>query len=97
METLLLLEKWYLAQCDGDWEHQYGIQIGTLDNPGWTLKVDLSGTEAEGRSLEPVQIKRTDSDWIHYQVETKQFQAFMGPRNLAEGIEAFLAWIRDSS
>jgi Immunity protein 53 len=26
------LQKWYQSQCDGDWEHGKGIQIGTLSN-----------------------------------------------------------------
>ncbi|MFD0306132.1 Imm53 family immunity protein [Streptomyces sp. NPDC127119] len=21
-------------QCDGDWEHEWGVKIGALDNPG---------------------------------------------------------------
>jgi len=51
MKALSLLEKWYSAQCDGDWEHQYGVSIGTLDNPGWTLEIDLRGTDSEDRTL----------------------------------------------
>ena len=31
---------WYLSQCNGDWEHAYGVKIDTLDNPGWTLEVE---------------------------------------------------------
>lgn len=42
MELLRFLQDWYLSQCDGDWEHQLGIDIGTIDNPGWTVKVSLS-------------------------------------------------------
>jgi hypothetical protein len=34
------LTQWYLAQCNEDWEHSYGVAIGTLDNPGWSLEVD---------------------------------------------------------
>lgn len=30
------LQKWYKSQCDGDWEHEYGIKIETVDNPGWS-------------------------------------------------------------
>ncbi|GHB54781.1 hypothetical protein GCM10010331_48120 [Streptomyces xanthochromogenes] len=29
------LQSWYSAQCNGDWEHEWGIKIDTLDNPGW--------------------------------------------------------------
>lgn len=26
------LQMWYVAQCDDEWEHAYGIKIETLDN-----------------------------------------------------------------
>ena len=38
---LIWLQNWYDKQCDGDWEHTYGIQIGTMDNPGWSVKISL--------------------------------------------------------
>jgi len=44
MEITAWLQQWYLQQCDGDWEHGYGLHIGTLDNPGWTVDVNLAGT-----------------------------------------------------
>lgn len=33
MDILKWLENWYSSNCDGDWEHLYGITIRTLDNP----------------------------------------------------------------
>ncbi len=42
------LEAWYLARCDGEWEHSCGVEIGTIDNPGWWIKIDLAGTGLEG-------------------------------------------------
>ena len=33
------IEKWYANNCNGDWEHSYGITIETLDNPGGKLKL----------------------------------------------------------
>ena len=53
-DHVVWLSDWYAAQCDGVWEHSYGVTIGTLDNPGWTVKVDLSGTQLAGRAFEPV-------------------------------------------
>ena len=41
---LAFLEAWYRKHCGGDWEHQHGVELGTLDNPGWRLAVDLEGT-----------------------------------------------------
>ena len=97
MKALSLLEKWYAAHCDGDWEHQYGVSIGTLDNPGWTLEIDLRGTDAENRTLACLKIERTENDWLHYWVEEKKFQARMGPQNLSEAIEIFAAWFANSN
>lgn len=35
------LQNWYSSNCDGDWEHDYGITIETIDNPGWNIKIDV--------------------------------------------------------
>lgn len=40
------LAKWHRAQCNGDWEHMYGVTIETTDNPGWWVKIELDGTTA---------------------------------------------------
>ena len=48
--------RWYGAQCDGAWEHQQGVKIETLDNPGWLLKVSLAGTSLEGRPFAKVEV-----------------------------------------
>lgn len=34
MDSLALLQQWYLQQCNEDWEHSWGVRIATLDNPG---------------------------------------------------------------
>jgi len=39
MDLLEQVEDWYSSQCNGDWEHQYGISIDTLDNPGWSRSI----------------------------------------------------------
>ena len=94
MEELRALQQWYLSQCNQDWEHMYGIKIDTLDNPGWTLKVDLRETELEGAAFETV--SRGDSedeaDWIFCKVEGDQFYGAGGALNLTELIQVFLQW-----
>ena len=79
-------------QCDGDWEHTSGIEIGTLDNPGWQVRVDLSGTNLEGREFNRVNVERSDSDWIRAWVEGDSWHAACGPLNLDGAIAAFITW-----
>jgi hypothetical protein len=45
------LSRWYAHHCDGEWEHHHDIAIETTDNPGWWVKIDLAGTELEGRAF----------------------------------------------
>ena len=56
MEDLEWLERWYAEQCDGHWEHQRGVKVETLDNPGWLLTVDLVGTSLASRAPGSVKV-----------------------------------------
>ncbi|MBI1185367.1 hypothetical protein GC194_13935 [bacterium] len=38
------IQNWYKLNCNGYWEHSYGYSIATLDNPGWTIRIDLADT-----------------------------------------------------
>ncbi|MET9563851.1 Imm53 family immunity protein [Streptomyces tauricus] len=33
------MQNWYAQQCDGDWEHEWGVEIAMLDNPGWNVSI----------------------------------------------------------
>jgi hypothetical protein len=86
------LQRWYLSRCDGDWEHCLGVKIETLDNPGWHIRINLKGSQSESSTVNWVKIDRTESDWMHYRVNNKEFYSACGPLNLSEAIETFLEW-----
>lgn len=90
--TVSALERWYSRQCNGEWEHSYGVKINTLDNPGWRVEIDLRDTRKQGATLQTVKLERTDDDWIHYWIEKRRFQIACGPGNLSEAIEVFVQW-----
>jgi hypothetical protein len=77
MNQLTRLRNWYAAQCDGDWEHFYGINIDTLDNPGWSLSIDLSDTYLSGKSFTTAHRggSEEDVDWFHLKIEAGKFEA----------------------
>lgn len=87
------LEEWYLSNCDGDWEHCYGIKIGTLDNPGWTVSVDLHETKFEGKDFNTIDIERSHNDWVYCKVEKNAFKGAGGPKNLKEMLTIFRDWV----
>jgi hypothetical protein len=83
---------WYLSQCDGDWEHRYGVKVDTLDNPGWTITIDLAGTSLEGRAFAIIENTENENTWWACRVEQNQWRAACGPNDLATVIRFFRAW-----
>jgi Immunity protein 53 len=87
--VLTWLQQWYSNQSNGEWEHVYGIEISTLDNPGWHIKVDLKDTGLERLSFEKVKIERTENDWVHCSIDDDVFKGACGPGNLTELLNHF--------
>jgi hypothetical protein len=96
------LTQWYLAQCDDDWEHHFGVSIETLDNPGWSLTVDLEGTPLQDRPFEPIRDNvdtqgaiegpSGDASWMVCKREGMKFSGAGGPRDLGRLIRIFRTW-----
>jgi hypothetical protein len=89
------LQSWYASQCDGDWEHDKGVSIDTLDNPGWRICINLVGTTLESRPFEEIEIDRTEEDWLRAWVEDGSWNGAGGALNLRELLTAFLDWSDD--
>jgi hypothetical protein len=89
---LYALTNWYLASCNGIWEHSYGIKIDTLDNPGWAITIDLVGTSLEGRTFQPISFLDDESDWMVCQLIDEKFVSSCGPLLLELAISVFLNW-----
>lgn len=88
------LQQWYQSQCDGDWEHGKGIQIGTTSNPGWFLEIDLEETELFDKRFDQIFIERSESDWIFCDKKDDIFEGYCGPFNLPEMISVFCDWAK---
>ncbi len=86
------LMRWYQAPCDGNWEHQYGVHIGTLDNPGWRVEIDLAETELEHRTFTRVAVLEPEVEWIQCEVADGKFRGFGGTPMLGRILRTFLDW-----
>lgn len=87
------IENWYSSQCNGEWEHTFGVTIETLDNPGWSMRVDLAETPLKGVSFSPIKREVSEENWIHARVEEGCFVGFGGSKNLEELISIFTSWV----
>lgn len=89
MEILEWIQDWYAGQCDGDWEHSYSLKIETLDNPGWSITIDIAYTELEGLSKEYELIENDEYDWHGYSIKDNVFNAAGDPSKLQFLLELF--------
>lgn len=92
------LMDWYLSHCDDDWEHRSGVTIESLDNPGWRISIDLTGTALAGKPFAPVSFNtdragaRFDIRWHHCAVENGCFRGAGGALDLGLLIGIFRDW-----
>ncbi len=91
------LQKWYCSQCNGEWEHSYGIEIRTLDNPGWLIFIDLLETELEDYKFQSISLKRSNDDWIDCLIKNGKFQGAGGSLNLLEILNIFKDWVESKN
>src|SRR5690554_6411248 len=94
---LIWLQNWYLNQCDGDWEHTFGIHIGTLDNPGWEVLIDLAETTLENRVMNALSVDVDDENWIRCHIKDRKFFGYGGACNLSDIIGHFRDWVEGSA
>lgn len=83
------LEEWYESQCDGNWEHMFGIKIETLDNPGWNISIDLEDTDVNSEPKEWTLIENYEERWLGFRIKDNKFEGSYDPKNLGTLISVF--------
>lgn len=92
-DTITWLQDFLTEHSNGDWEHQYGISVASLDNPGWDVRIDLSDTSFENVAVQDINETRSDIDWIIVRREANVLIGSGGPRNLTEIFERLQAML----
>jgi len=91
-ESLKWLQQWYWRHRNGDWERSYGVTIDSMDNPGWSLTINLQDTALQHRAFEAQSVQRGKYDWLECSVADGSFRGYCSPNNLGELIDVFASW-----
>jgi hypothetical protein len=75
MEILDWIQNWFKDNCNGQWEQGDGIQITTLDNPGWEVEIDISNTSIATITIEWILNEKGPQDWYGVKIEDQKFNA----------------------
>lgn len=89
MTNLNWVQNWFKSQCNGDWEHGYGIRIESLDNPGWSITIDTSNTKNVLADMEWHLIELSDNDWYGYKITNGVYDGSGDPNKLETLIATF--------
>jgi hypothetical protein len=89
-DLILALQNWYASQCNGIWEHSFGVEISNIDNPGW--KVKITGTSA--KKTININSERDEFDWIVVKGGEAEFIGYGGLKNLQELFVLAADWLR---
>ncbi|MDL2225934.1 immunity 53 family protein [Eubacteriales bacterium OttesenSCG-928-M02] len=93
MDILVWLQEWYKSQCDGDWEHLYGVKIDNIDNPGWSVIIDLLDTNVEFKEFKKIFIDHGDDSWITCFIRDGKFHGVGDSNRLLEILTIFRDWV----
>ena len=93
MNMLEWIQKWYKSNCDGYWEHMYGVKIDTLDNPGWHVLIDLVDTPLEEKKFENIVNYIDEDNWINCMVKEGVFNGGGDLYKLEDILLIFKNWV----
>ena len=97
MSPIDFLMAWYRSQCNGTWEHAYGVTIETLDNPGWMVTIDLTDTALQNAPMQAISQERSETDWMSCKVDHGRFRAAGDAHKLPALLQAFQDWAMAAS
>lgn len=95
-DLIAWLQSWCVENCDEDREHQNGVQIRTLDNPGWRVIIDLEDTTLEYMPFATIDMEKAEDNWLVCKVDEKKFKGYCSPLNLLEVIGIFKSWVESN-
>jgi hypothetical protein len=86
------LLNWFQGHCNENWEQGFGMHIGTIDNPGWSVSINLENTELENENFQEIEVDHTENNWLICFIKNKRFEGRCGPVNLPEVLKIFREW-----
>jgi len=91
MEVLERIQVWHKTQVERGRDPTLGVRIETLrERPGWSVQIDLAGTQLSGLTLAPYKEGAADRDWLAYRIKNDRFEGIGDPTKLQALLYAFL-------
>ncbi len=87
-----MLVDFHQRNLKNDLKYDYGIEIETLDNPGWRVRIYMRGLKENKRPFYAVEREISPEDWIHCKIEKGVFKGYGDTEKLEEVFRIFFEW-----
>jgi hypothetical protein len=91
--NLQRLVEWHRETRGLEWSDDPGMEMRVIAEGGWRFRIALRDEELAKAPTRPVDIRRSEDDWIRAQVENGAWIAEYGPLSEDEAVGLFLAWV----
>lgn len=86
------IEEWYLENQAEEWGGTTSVKIETIDNPGWSVKINLQETNLENKSFNDFFDDKSEDDWILCEVKEGFFHGVGDAKKLSTILNIFKEW-----
>lgn len=86
------IEEWYLENRAEEWGGTTSVKIETIDNPGWSVKINLQETNLENKSFHDFFDDKSEDDWILCEVREGFFHGAGDAEKLSTILKIFKEW-----
>lgn len=84
------LEDWYAFNCDGDWEHSYGVTFIMKEHTGWSVAINVSNMIFSETNDSSKIICTPNNDNEQYQLNDGYFYGDTDSNNLSSLLDVFI-------
>lgn len=99
MGLLNWLQDWYIQECiiNNNYNSDEIINIDTIDNPGWHIRINLKGIKSTRKILDEINVDNGDDDWVFIKMNSGVFEGVGDKNKLVYILQFFKAWCQNIS
>lgn len=97
MGLLNWLQGWYIQECVNNKKYNLDeiINIDTIDNPGWHIRINLKATKFTRKILDEINVDNGDDDWVFIKLDKGVFEGVGDKNKLVYILEIFKTWCQN--
>ncbi len=91
-KNFIWLMYWFWSQCNGDWEHEYGIVLDTTSEGKWKLDISISNSILDGVEFISNDFIANAGNEVECKFDNQSLVVYADTQNIIRVLQSFRAW-----